>query len=460
MNNDKKNSSMQMKRNNRKAITLAAALFPLILAAQTDTAFKRHAFSIQQAVDYATKNNVQVKNALLDVRIQEETNREVTAAAYPQLSASGSMVYNYKLPISLIPAEIFGGPPGTFQKLPFGVKWNATGGIQLNQLLFDGQVFVGLQARETVMKFQQKNLEVTEELIKANIYKIYYQLAVSKKQIELLDANIARFEQLFRDTRIIYENGFAEKLDVDKVNVQLTNLQTEKVKALNMIENGMMGLKILMGMPVADELVLTDSISEEQVRDGILEASGFNYSDRKEYQYAELGVKLGEYNIRRYKLSRIPTLSLNGYYNKNAQRNKFDFFGSGDWFDISAVTLNLNIPIFNGFSTKAKIQKAKYELQQSENQRDYLKLSIDNDIAVAKSNYRSAIATLDFQRQNMQLAENVYQQTKKKYEIGTGSQTEINAAQADLKAAQTNYITALYDAIIAKVDFMKATGKL
>ena len=113
------------------------------------------------------------------------------------------------------------------------LKHNATGGVQLNQLLFDGQVFVGLQARETVLKFQQKNVEVTEEMIKANIYKIYYQLVVSKTQVELLDANIARFEKLLKDTRIIYENGFAEKLDVDKVSVGLTNLQTEKRKVLN-----------------------------------------------------------------------------------------------------------------------------------------------------------------------------------------------------------------------------------
>ncbi len=186
---------------------------------------------------------MQVKNALLNVQIQEQTNREVTSAALPQISANGSYTYNAKLPVSLVPAEFFGGQPGTFEKIAFGLKHNATGGIQLNQLLFDGQVFVGLQARETVLKFQQKNVEVTEEMIKGNIYKIYYQLVVSKQQVELLDANIERFEKLLKDTRIIQENGFAEKLDVDKVSVGLTNLQTEKIKALNQIENGYLGLK-------------------------------------------------------------------------------------------------------------------------------------------------------------------------------------------------------------------------
>jgi len=454
-------------KNNGRKWTIMLALFPAFAMAQStltghsDTAkIAKHEFSVQQAIDYARKNNLQVKNALLNVQIQEQTNRDLTSAALPQISASGSYTYNAKLPVSLVPAEFFGGQPGTFKEIAFGLKHNATGGLQLNQLLFDGQVFVALQARESVLKFQQKNVEVTEEMIKANIYKIYYQLVVSKQQIELLDANIDRFQKLLKDTRIIYENGFAEKLDVDKVNVALTNLQTEKIKALNQIGNGYLGLKLLMGMPVREELVLTDRLSYDQIKDDLLDTGGFDYPVRKDYQYAELGIKLNEFNIRRYKLSRYPTLNLNSYYNKNAQRTSFDLFDKGNWFNILAVTLNLNVPIFTGFSTKAKIQKAKLELEQSVNQRDYLKISIDNDIQVAKNNFRSAISTLDFQKKNMELGESVFQQTKKKYEAGTGSQTEINTSQTDLKTAQTNYITALYDAIIAKVDFLKAIGRL
>ncbi len=454
---------MKKRGNKRWAWLLALAFGPVAVNAQNTrdtTTGVRHEFSLQQAIDYASKNNVQVKNALLEVKKQQATNREVTSAALPQISANGSYTYNAKLPVSLVPAEFFGGQPGTFEKIAFGLKHNATVGVQLNQILFDGQVFVGLQARETVLKFQEKNAEITEEMIRTNIYKIYYQLVASKEQIELLDANINRFEKLLRDTRIIYENGFAERLDVDKVNVALTNLQTEKIKALNQVENGYLGLKMLMGMPVQHELALTDTLSYEQVREGVLDDGGFQYDDRKEFQYAELGIKLNEYNIRRYKLSKIPTLTVNGYYNKNAQRNKFDLFQKGDWFDISAVSLNLNIPIFTGFATNARIQKAKLELEQSVNERENLKITIDNDIQVAKNNYRSAIAALDFQKKNMELAENVFNQTRKKYEAGTGSQEEINTAQTELKSAQTNYINSLYDAIIAKTDFLKATGRL
>jgi outer membrane protein len=431
--------------------------------AQVDSVKKinHYEFTVQQAVDYAKKNNVNVKNALLDVLIQGQTNREVTAAAYPQISGSLSYVDNTKLaPVVIEGGGFFGGTPGTYQKIPsFQLKNSGSAGLELNQILFDGQVFVGLQARKTVMEFQQKNAEITEETIKANIYKIYYQLVVSKKQVELLDANIERFDKLLHDTKEIYKAGFAEQLDVDKVNVALTNLQTEKLKALNQIANGYLGLKVLMGMPIQDELVLTDTLNEGEIGSAILDTGSFSYTDRKEYQYANLGIKLNEYNIKRYKLSKIPTLSFNAYYNQIRQANSFTL-AHGVSYPASAVSLRVNVPIFNGFATNSRIQKAKYELEKSINQRSALELSINNEIETAKNNFGSAVASMTYQRKNMELAEKVYNQTKKKYEMGTGSQTEINTAQTDLKQAQTNYIQALYDAIIARVDFLKAIGKL
>jgi outer membrane protein TolC len=147
-------------------------------------------------------------------------------------------------------------------------------------------------------------------------------------------------------------------------------------------------------------------------------------------------------------------------YAKNAQRNKWNFLGKGDWFTISNISLNMSIPIFNGFYTRTKIQQTRIDLRKTENQIEALKLSIDMEVEMAKNNYRSAISSMDFQKKNMELAETVYNQTKKKYEVGTGSQTEINAAQVELKTAQTSYISALYDAVIARIDFLKATGKL
>ena len=448
-----------MERSNMKKLISGVTVI-LLLSGSAAWAQQANEFSVKQAADYGLKNAVQVKNALLDVLIQQQSNRDITSAAYPDIKATGSFNDYLNIPTSLLPGEFFGGAAGTFIPVKFGTKYSATGGVALNQLLFDGQVFVGLQARKTSIDARQKAAEVTQENIKANIYKIYYQLVVSKTQIDLLDANIVRLQKLDHDTREIYKNGFAEKVDVDKLTVQIANLQTEKLKALNSVANGYMGLKVLMGMPIKDSLVLTDTLSDTQIKENILESSNYKYNDRKEYQLLELTNKLNTYNIKRYKLSQIPTLSLNANYNKQAQRTAFDFLKKGDWFTTSYIGLSLNVPMFKGFSTRAKIAKSKLELQQTQNQLEGLKINIDNDVEVAKNNFTTAAATMDYQKQNMALAELVYEQTKKKYEIGTGSATEINTAQVELKTAQTNYISALYDAIIARVDLLKATGKL
>jgi outer membrane protein TolC len=420
----------------------------------------KNEFSVAQCVEYAYKNNLQVKNALLAIKSQEAINKEVTASAMPTVSATVGGVNYLELPVSLLPGEIFGGTAGTFIPVRFGTKFNANASLQLQQLLFDGQVFVALQARRTTIALQQKSAEVTEEMIKTNIHKIYYQLVVSKTQIALLDANIERLQKLEHDSRELYKNGFVEKLDLDKIAVQVANLQTEKLKASNAIEMGYIGLKTLMGMPVNDTLILVDKISEDQITTDIASNQDYQYSDRKEFQAVSLGKKLNEYNIKRYQLSYLPTVAMSGAYTKNAQRNQFNFFKGGDWFTTSFVGLNISAPIFDGFARKARITKAKIDLQQTENQLQNLRLTIDAEVTQAKMNFATAISTLNNQKKNMQLAESVYTQTKKKYEIGTGSNMEITGAQTDLVTAQTNYIGALYGAIIARVDFLKATGKL
>lgn len=436
-------------------------LWLLLLLSFTATAQQKtiNKFTVQQAVEYAKKNNTQVKNALLNIKVQEQINRGITAAAYPNITSSLGTTYFIDIPTSLIPAEAFGGAKGQYIPVQFGTKYNTTASVQLQQLLFDGQVFVGLQARKASMDWKNKEVEVTEENIKTNIYKIYYQLVVAQSQIELIDANIQRLEKLHHDVNEIYKNGFAEKLDVDKVSVGLTNLKSEKEKVNNQIAMGYWGLKTLMGMPTKDSLVLIDKISDSDIKTLAITDSA-NYNDRKEFQYLQSIKTLNEYNIKRYKLSYLPTVAFVGSYQKQALRNKYTFFEKGDWYTTSYVGLNISVPIFQGFGRDAKLQQSKIELQQTDNNISNLKLNIDAEVEQAKLKYNSAIITIDNQKRNMQLAEKVYDQTKKKYEAGTGSNTEINAAQTELKSAQTNYISALYDAVVAKIDYLKAIGKL
>ena len=435
-------------------------IFFIANAQQKNTTPQTHSFSAKQAVDYAMTNAVQVKNALLDIQLQEQTNKGITAEAFPHITGNVGVVDYLSLATQLIPAEFTGGPAGTYIPIKFGTKYSGTYGANLQQVIFDGQVFVGLQARKAAIRSAVLAADVTKEQIKTNVYKVYYQLVVGKKQIETIDANIVNYEKLLHDTKEIYKNGFAEQLDVDKVQVQLSNLETQKLKAQNQIDAGKEGLKFLMNVPQQDDIELTDTLSDEELKSGIL-AEAYQYEDRKEYQQLETSIELGKYNVKRYQLSKIPALSFSANVNQNAQRNKFDFFkGSEPWYTTSFISLNLSIPIFDGGVRNSNIQTAKLNLLKMNNQLDQLKSSIDNDIYQSRINMKSALLTTDLQKKNIDLAQNVYNSTRLKYEQGVGSNQEINQAQTDLVTAQNNYYSSLYDAIIAKIDYLRAAGKL
>jgi outer membrane protein TolC len=440
-----------------------------------------YAFSAKQAVDFAMKNAVEVKNALIDIQIQKQTNNEFTANAYPQLNSSISTTHYFDIPTTTLPDFISPSvynvlvnngvvngsgnpitfPAGGFGSVPaqFGTKWNASGGVDLTQLLFDGQVFVGLKARSAALLLATQAAEVTKEQIKSNVYKLYYQLIVGQKQATSIDANIERFEKLLADTKEIFKNGFVEKLDVDKVEVQLNNLKTEKEKINNQLEVGNAALKFLMNIPQKDILTLTDNLSENDIA-GISINDSVDVKKRKEYQQLSTALRLNQYNIKRFQLSKYPTIAAFASYSKNAQRSEFDFFGSGQWFSTSIVGFKISMPLFDGFARNSRIQKAKYDLEKVKNTMTHLQQGIELEVNNSKAKFLSAVNTLNNQKKNTLLAEQVYNNTKLKYEQGLGSNMEIYNAQTELKVAQNNYFGALYDAIIAKVDFLKAMGTL
>jgi outer membrane protein len=415
-------------------------------------------FSLPQAIDFASKNSVFVKNALLDYQIQVQSNRATTSQALPQVTGNLGITDYIQIPTTLIPGVFF-GQPGTDIPVKFGLQWNNTGGVTLQQVLFDGQVFVGLQARQASLDFYRKKQEVTEQIIRANIYKVYYQLLISKWQMDQIDANISSQESLMHSYSEMFKNGFAEELDVDKASVQLANLQTEKIQTQFSISNGYLGLKVLMGMPVQDSLRLTDSLTYDMVRDAVL-GDNYKYTDRRDFQLLEINRQLNEFDIKRYKKEYIPTAKLNANYAQNQYTSEFNLGAKNTWFPTTYIGVAVNIPIFDGFYKDANIKQAKLRLQQTQNNMDSLKIRIDNDVKLAQLRFTSALATLDFQKKNMDLAQKVYNQTRKKFEQGLGSNTEITTAFADERTAQANYFNALYSAIAARVDYLNAIGKL
>ena len=259
----------------------------------------------------------------------------------------------------------------------------------------------------------------------------------------------------------MFKNGFVERLDIDKTTVTLNNTKTTETQLRNAMIIGFAVLKMNLGLPQADSLLLKDTLTADYIKENILDDT-FKYEDRNEVKLLNSAVKLQEFDVRRYKLSYYPTVSAFYNFQKTGQRRADQ--GGNDkpwfWYNTNLIGLNVNVPIFDGFQKKNKIKQSQFAVEKTKNTLDQTIKGIDLERTVAKNTLNNAILTMDAQESNMQLAERVYTTVKKKYEQGVGSSFEILQADTDFQQAQSNYFKALYDAIIAKISYQKALGKL
>jgi outer membrane protein TolC len=417
--------------------------------------------SAKQAVDYALANQATVRTAKLDQLIQLAKNREVSGLALPNVTGSGSFQHNPIVQKQLIDAHNFSDsvPKGTLVPFSFGLKFNAVGEVKVNQVLFDPSVLVALQARKTLEDLSSRTVQKAEIDVKVSVYKSYYNVLSARKALQFLTGNIATLEKLLSDTKETYKNGLVEKLDVDRLMVQLTNLQTEETKLRNLNEVGVAALKYQMGMSMQQEIELTDTLSTAEIKSAVA-VENFDYSQRIEYQLLQTQKRAYEFDLKRYKFNAYPTLSLFGTGGMSRASDQFNYFSTATWYGYVGYGVNLSLPIYAGSQRRRKVDQAFLEVKKAEVKIEDAKLGIDLERSQSSSNLRNNILTLDAQESNMKLAQEVYNMTQIKYREGVGSSLEMSTAENDLLTAQNNYFSALYNAVVAKVDYLKANGKL
>ncbi len=459
----------------KKRIPTLLLLIAMALGMQANAQAK-HELTVKEAVAMAFTNLTEVKNAQIDYKLQQAKNKEIVGQALPQVAGNVAGNHYFKLPAILFPDASQTGiynilkkeglvpngtviPSPTMQRVSFQQPWNMTAGATLTQLLFQPDVFVGLQARKASLEYYNILVDQQKEKIKDSAYRRYYAILIAQKQLQFLDSSIVRLEKLYRDDSIMYKNGFAEKLDLDRVRVQLNNLQTTRSVVYNAVNLSYAALKFAIGVPQTDTIVLKENLSIDAVKANILDNT-FAYDNRVEIQMLEKTRQLQKLDIKRYQLGYIPTVAASANYTVNALGQRFFTDPNTAWINSAFVGVNINVPIFDGFQRKQKIEQAKLTLEKLDNTLSNVKQAIDFQQVVTRESLTNALLNLDVQQRNITLAESVYQTTKKKFEVGLGSSFEVLQSDADLQNAQSNYFAALYNAIIARVGYQSSLGKL
>jgi outer membrane protein TolC len=467
-------------------------VIPLMGIAQgQETATKP--LTLEECVNYALENSISLKNALLDENIADAKVKETRGIGLPQVDGKVSLQHNQKLPrfyatkqtafgFSGLPSEEY---PNFLPTLAdddivaaqnfFQLKSSGDAGLRVDQLLFNSSYLVGLRAANTYRELSVRTTQQTREEIVQNVSKAYYACLINKDRTRLFDSNIARIDSLYRNTKALFENGFAESIDADRIKVSLNNVISERDKFYNLQELTIQILKFQMNYPMNQPLEVGGDISGVAVDANLLSHYGadWDYSQRTDYAILETNQRLLSLDVKNKFSESLPSLSafanlgystqsgtIGGIFSTNSKFDDTGTIGPDKWYPYSSFGVTVNVPIFSGLQRSYKLQQAKLELMKIENSFTTLKSSIDLEIKEASVNYKNAIQSLNSQRENNTLAENVARITKIKYEQGVGSNIEVVDAENSLREAQTNFYNALYDAVVAKIDLDRAYGRL
>jgi len=421
----------------------------------------QESFSIKEAVKYGITHHADVRNALVGRQDAEFQIDEIRQGGLPQINGQFSFTSNAIIPKQLLDATNFdpNAKEGDVVEFTFGVPWAGQAGIGINQLIFNAEWLVGLRAADTYRKLAEQGIVKSKTTVAENIIKAYYSVLVAEERNDLLALNIARIEELERTTAEMFKQGFVEQLDLSRLAVQKNNLVTELNKVNNLIELSYQLLKFQMGYSISNDIALTDNLKDQESQALVLVTQNvINPEDRIEYQLLGTNRELLEFNTERFQKGVLPSVSFSGSLGASHSGTKLNPFVN--WFPSSSLSLGVNIPIFDSGLRKTKIERNRLDIIKLDNQAEMLRNSFELQNEQASISLRNGLASLEVQKRNMELANEIVRVTKIKYQEGVGSNLEVVNAENDLRQAQTNYFASLYDVLVAKVDLDKAHGTL
>ncbi|EKY04622.1 MULTISPECIES: TolC family protein [unclassified Capnocytophaga] len=421
--------------------------------------------TLKDAIRYALENKADAEKARLEVTKSEYKIQEVRANALPSISASGGMVYNPKLQATYIDASTFAFPGMSASnepiKMEMGQKWSANAEAKLTQVLFNQTVFMGLKAARTTREFYMLNQQLTENEIIEKVAQAYYQVYQTRQTLENIESNLALTEKTANVVKGLNQSGLSKKIDVDRTTVAVNNLKSARQQALNGVQLSENALKYMIGMPMSEVITLPKEGFEANYD---LAFEKGNSNTRIELQVLEKQKQLLDLNTKVQRAALYPSLALQATYGYLSMGPKTPIiYGKKDKVygaDYSAITLGVNIPIFSGFGTRAKIHQAQIESQALEATLKDTRLAMDLAYENAHSQLTNNLLTIDSQKENVKLAEEVLLNTQNNYQQGLASLTDLLEAERSLSDAKNNYTNALLDYKLAEIQLLKSQGKL
>lgn len=437
-------------------------LTAIAVTAFSAVSFAQQTFTIDESWQYAIEHNVNVQKAKIDQTIAEHKVKETTGIGLPQIDAQGKYTNFLNVPVQLLPAEIVGGPAGTYIPVQFGQKHSGSASATLTQLLFNGSYLVGLQSAKAYKETAALIEEKTELSVKQAILLSYTGVLVTEENIKTLEENRKVAEKALNDTKKTYDLGMIELQNVEQQEYSYKSLVSNLENLQRTKKQLEMALKYLMGFPMDDQITLTSTMDELITKNEQLVAleRPDNVSSHIDYRLQRNALTLSELKLKLQRSKYLPTLAAfaNTAYNGNS--NDFGEMWKGKWYNTSLWGLQLDIPIFNGFQRKWQTEQAKLDVKKAQLDLEDTERNLKNNVFSASVDYDNAMNSFKNAQELIALSSSIYKKQQIKFKEGMGTSFELSQAETQLYGAQSQYYQAAMNLIQAKTKLDEALGNL
>ncbi|GET32918.1 transporter [Prolixibacter bellariivorans] len=444
----------------RGKIALAILCLMLVYTAkaqQQDTLY----FTLDEALQYAMEHSFNSKNADIDLHTSQKKVWETIASGLPQVDASAGYTANLNLPVSLIPAEFVGGEPGTYIPVKFGQDYNSNFGFSVSQMIFDGSYLIGLKSAKIYVDLARNAKEKTNIAVREAVTSAYFTTLIAEEKMGIVKDNLLNSEQLLKEAKAYYENGFREEQDVEQLQLMKQQAENEVIKAEREIRVSKMVLKFAMGMSVDKDIQLKDSLQRfiQPIRTGAALTEKFDYTQHIDYRIQETQVAAQKSLLSLEKVSFLPKLNAFYNYQKTAYSNEFNVIAA-DWYPSSMVGLQLTLPITYSGARTSRINQAKLELEKAENEQLQNIQNLQMQYLTALTDLESAMDKYKNDKENRSIAQRIYHKTQIKFNNGIATSTELSQNETQYLTAYSNYLISILQLLQSKVNLDKAEGNL
>ncbi|MGB2086535.1 MAG: TolC family protein [Flavobacteriaceae bacterium] len=407
-------------------------------------------FSLKEAVEWGMTYNRTLQRASLELQKAHKEKWKTISIGFPQINANMQYQNNIEQPVTLIPAQFFGGNEGEFTEAIFGTKQTAFAMAELSQLLFDGTYIVGVQGIQHYIKMAENVLEKTQIEVKKAIVTAYVNALVVKASLAILEKNATVLKKNIQETQALFDNGFTEEENLEQLQLTLANLTTQidYTKQAEILADNV--LKLLLGIEIDARPQWSNSL-EQLTTLHLLKQNVEDYTNNIDIRLAEDNVVSEKLLYRLEKAKALPSFSafINGSYMGN--NDTFNFTDRRQkWFGSSAFGLRLRVPIFSSFGRAAGTQKAKLTLKQAETSLIETRSEVFVAWQNAINNFNLAQNNLETSKKNLALAQRIEQKNTVKFFEGLASSFELRQAQLQLYQAQQTWIQSMRQVILDK----------